>query len=96
MKTKSTCYCHVMPVSPGLAMFDRWDRLWQSDTRLDARDREDLTRLSFLQRWSLLQANAHRQPMRVMMDSLKLGMANLRLIAHAGTAHTWTGCDAGI
>ena len=74
---KAVAYCHAVSVSQGMAMFDRWDCLWQSDPKLDTRDREDLTKISREHRWNLLRANARKQPMRVLLDYVKLGFTYL-------------------
>jgi glycosyltransferase involved in cell wall biosynthesis len=69
---KAIAYCHGVPVSQGMAMFDRWDCLWRSDPQLDVRDRRDLTRISREHKWNLLRANVRKQPVRVLLNYIKL------------------------
>jgi glycosyltransferase involved in cell wall biosynthesis len=76
-------YSRSMPISAGLAMLDRWDRLWQADAQLTREDHEDLVRLSRLRRWKLLRANVLHEPMRVLIDGLKLGIADRRFSSQA-------------
>ena len=76
-------YSHSMPISQGIAMLDRWDELWQADETLAREDREDLVRLSRLRRWKLLRSNVLREPMRVLFDGFRLGIADRRFFSHA-------------
>ena len=79
-------YSHAMPIAKGLAMLDRWDRLWQADAQLDRDERGELAGLSRLRRWKLLRANALSQPIRVLIDGLKLKIEDLRYSSHAKKA----------
>jgi glycosyltransferase involved in cell wall biosynthesis len=74
---KAVAYCHTVPVKHGMAMFDRWDCMWRSDPQLDASDRHGLTKISQEHRLNLLRVNARKQPLRVLLNYMKLGFTNL-------------------
>jgi glycosyltransferase involved in cell wall biosynthesis len=79
-------YSQVMPVSRGLAMLDRWESLWRQDPQLTDEERNDLKRLASFRKWKLLRANTVQQPVEVLTNGLKLGMKDLRSLAHGKTA----------
>jgi hypothetical protein len=65
-------------VRGGLAMLDRWDRLWNTDATLDAEDRKELAGLSQLRRRKLLRSNLRRQPAKTMLAALGLQLRQTR------------------
>jgi glycosyltransferase involved in cell wall biosynthesis len=75
---KAVAYGRAVPVPQGMAMFDQWDTMWRTDPQLDRKDREDLAGISREHRRRLLQANARRQPVRVLLNYTKLWFTNFR------------------
>jgi SAM-dependent methyltransferase len=70
-----------MPVSRGLEMLERWDRLWRAAPGLTSADRRELARLSAIRRWKHLRANARPQPVAALTHLLKLGVTRPASIA---------------
>jgi glycosyltransferase involved in cell wall biosynthesis len=72
-----------LPVGKGLAMLDRWDRLWQAATDLTREDRRELARTSAFRRWKHLRANARTQPMSAISGFLKLATTKSQFLIPA-------------
>jgi len=79
-------YSRAVPVSDGLAMLDRWERLWAGDPALDDADRADLHQLARFRKWKLLRSNLSQQPIGAVWSGLKLGIDSLFRPAHVNMA----------
>ena len=67
-------HAQVLPVRAGLAILDRWDRLWRSAPGLTPEDRRELTGLSAFRRRKYLWANGRRQPVAAGGNLLRLAL----------------------
>ena len=64
-----------VPVDEGLAILDRWDRLWRTAPDLTDEDRRELARLSAFRRRKQLRASGRREPVAVCLNLVRLAFS---------------------
>ena len=64
-----------VPVDEGLAILDRWDRLWRAAPDLSDEDRRGLARLSAFRRRKQLRASGRREPVAVCLNLVRLAFS---------------------